>query len=217
MLRSRLPLSSLRRVRLFALAVLLTLTASSSTSTASADGLTGSETARLARGETVVREQDLVRGDRQYVGGVTYTLIDAAPSELASLLEDVDMYKKVLPRTKKARLVAKEGADRVIELVHGNAMMEAEYAILVRRESKGEYRFWMDVTRKHEIDDCWGFFRLEPMQGAKGEARVLLTYGVLVDVGPGIVRELFEEKVRAALLGVPQSVRRHVADRRSIN
>jgi len=40
-----------------------------------------------------------------------------------------------------------------------------------------------------------------------------LTLGVLVDVGPGIVRGLFEERVRAAMLSVPQLVQRHLARR----
>jgi hypothetical protein len=33
-------------------------------------------------------------------------------------------------------------------------------------------------------------------------------------MGPGIVRDLFEERVRAALLSVPQLVRRQVAELR---
>ena len=45
--------------------------------------------------------------------------------------------------------------------------------------------------------------------------RALLTYAILVDVGPGIVRDLFEERVRAALLSVPQLVRRYVAEGRN--
>ena len=34
----------------------------------------------------------------------------------------------------------------------------------------------------------------------------------VVDNGPGIVRNMFEEKVRARLLSVPQLVRRYVAE-----
>src|SRR5690606_5173265 len=98
-------------------------------------------------------------------------------------------------------------------LAQGNALMEAEYTIRVRR-TRNEARFWLDPSRPHGIDDAWGFFRYQPFVGANGEPRVLLTYGVLVDMGPGIVRELFEERVRAALLSVPQLVRREVAELR---
>jgi hypothetical protein len=179
-------------------------------------GLTRGESERLARGETVVRAQDFERGDRRYVGGVTYALLDTSAAEVAALLEDVDAYRRVLPRTKSARLVADDGRDRFIELQQGNALVQAEYTLRVRREPRGpgaaqEYRFWLDPSRPHGIDDAWGFFRLEPLSGPGGEPRVLLTYAVLVDVGPGIVRDFFEERLRAALLSVPELVRRHVA------
>jgi hypothetical protein len=186
--------------------------------------LTRGESEVLRRGETVVREQTLERGDRRYVGGITYTVLDASASEVAALLEDVDAYRRVLPRTKRARLVSQEGTDKLVEILQGNALMEAEYTIRVRKEphssvgvgssSSQEYRFWLEPSRPHGIDDAWGYFRLEPFTGASGEPRVLFTYAVLVDVGPGIVRELFEERFRAALLSLPQLVRRQVADLR---
>jgi hypothetical protein len=91
--------------------------------------------------------------------------------------------------------------------------MEAQYTVRVRRSSH-EARFWLDPTRPHGIDDAWGFFRYEPFVTPSGEEHVLLTYGVLVDVGPGIVRELFESRLRTALLSVPQLVRRQVAELR---
>lgn len=177
---------------------------------ARADSLSAAEAARLARGETVVREQTIDRGDRHYVGGVTYTFLDATPGEIAALLDDVEGYRRLLPGTKTARHVGAVRGDTLVELVQGNALYEARYTIRVRK-GPHEMRFWLEPTRPHEIDDAWGFFRVEPFVGPSGEERVLLTYGVLVDVGPGIVRELFEERVRAAMLSVPQLVRRYVA------
>lgn len=203
-----------------------------------AEGLNAGEATRLKRGETVVREQTFESGDRHYVGGITYTVVDASTAELSAMLEDVGTYRRVLPRTKRARLVGVEGKDMLIELAQGNALLEAEYTLRVRpvvaaavpsiapptsgaslppREGTREFRFWLDGSRPHGIDDAWGFFRLEPIPGPGGDARVLLTYGVLVDVGPGLVRDLFEERLRAALLSVPQLVRRYVAENRRTN
>jgi hypothetical protein len=179
---------------------------------AHADSLTRNEEARLERGETVIRPQTLDRGDQHYVGGVTYTVLSASAAEVFALFDDVSAYQKVLPKTKGARKVGVEKGDTLIELVQGNALYEATYTIRVRRTG-GEMKFWLEPTRPHEIDDAWGFFRMEPFMTATGEERVLLTYGVLVDVGPGIVRELFEERVRAAMLSVPQLVQRHLARR----
>lgn len=180
---------------------------------AHADALTAVETARLERGETVTREQTVDREDRRYVGGVTYTVLGVSAAELTTLLEDVSAYRHLLPRTKRARHLGTDHGDTLVELVQGNALYEATYTIRLRRTAGAagrEVRFWLEPTLPHEIDDAWGFFRIEPFVSKTGEPQVLLTYGVLVDVGPGIVRELFEERVRTAMLSVPQLVRRYV-------
>lgn len=180
------------------------------------ESLSTDESKRLARGETVVRESTWERGERRYVGGLTYTVLDASSAEIAAILEDVGSYRSVLPRTKRARLVNRRGPDTFVELLSGNDIMEEEYTIVVRRyEGESEFRFWLDPGRPHGIDDAWGFFRLAPFEGARGEPRVLLTYAILVDVGPGIVRGLFEERLRATILSVPQLLTRAVAEKKS--
>ena len=122
----------------------------------------------------------------------------------------------MLPRTKRVKLVAIEpNGDRLVELVQGTVLVEATYTIRVRYfPAIREVRFWLETSRPHEIDDAFGYFRVEPFVGPGGEEQALLTYAVLVDIGPGIVRELFEERVRTALLSVPQLVRRVVAEAR---
>ena len=182
---------------------------------AHADKLTSDESERLGRGETVVREHTWEPGySARYIGGVTYTIVDATASETNNILEDVASFRRVLPRTKRVKLVSIEpNGDRLVELVQGTALMEAEYTLRVRNyPARREVRFWLETSRPHEIDDAFGYFRVEPLIGSAGEQRALLTYAILVDIGPGIVRDLFEERVRAALLTVPQLVRRYVAE-----
>jgi hypothetical protein len=200
------------------IAVLGVLALLASAPAARGDVLSERESIRLERGETVIREHTWEPGrSARFIGGVTYTVVDATAPEIAAMFDDVDAYRRVLPRTKRARLVSIErNGDRLVELVQGTALVEATYTIRVRQDAptstRREVRFWLEPTRPHEIDDAWGFFRIEPFIGASGEQRVLLTYAILVDIGPGIVRELFEERVRAALLSVPQLVRRYVAE-----
>jgi hypothetical protein len=179
----------------------------------------GNETERLARGETVVFDQVVDRGGHRYVGGTTYTIIDASKPELDSLFVDMSAYRQLLPRTKAARLIGVSGPDFFVELRQGNSLVETSYTIRVRREDLASggrnvggsvYRFWLDRSKPHGIEDAWGYFRLEPLpDGSSGTPRVLLTYGILVDVGPGIVRDLFEERLRQLALTVPQLVRRY--------
>ena len=186
---------------------------------ARADSLTPSEMSRLAHGETVSRLQTIDGDAHRYVGGVTYTVMDSTPEEMASLLDDVASYLHVLPKTKSARLVGTKGGDALIELRQGNDVYETSYTVRVHRvpdEGRGKtVRFWLDPSRPHGIDDAWGFFRVEALAAGPGEhaehGRVLLTYGVLLDMGSGIGRLLFEEKVRGLMLSVPELVRVYVA------
>lgn len=187
---------------------------------AHADPLSTSETARLDRGEMIVREQTWEIGDRRYIGGLTYTVVDASAAEVAAVLDDVSAYRRVLPRTKHVRLLKQRGNERFVHVVQGNALVETSYTVRVRNEpsidpmhpESREIRFWLEPSLPHGIDDAWGFFRIQPFVAPNGAPRVLLTYGVLVDVGPGLVRDLFEERVRAAMLTVPDLVRRYVAE-----
>lgn len=198
------------RLRVTALLVALALSAPLS---ARADALSTDERARLSRGETVIREHTWTPGaEARFIGGVTYTIVDSTAAEVNAMFDDVEAYRRVLPSTKSARFVGRSKGDLLVELVQGNAVASAEYTIRVRR-SGTEYRFWLEPNRKHEIDDAFGFFRVEPFIDDAGNERVLLTYAILVDIGAGIVRDLFEERVRAAFLSVPQLVRRYVAER----
>lgn len=193
-------------------------------SIAHADEPFGSEdAARLARGDTLTFEQTVEKAHRRYVGGITYTVVDGSVSELTTLLEDVRAYRQLLPHTKQARLIGVNGDDFFVELRQGTSLLETTYTIRVRRGEGGRlFRFWLDPTKPHGIADAWGFFRISPLRGdgggdgaglvAGGTAdgpRVLLTYGILVDVGPGIVRDLFEARLRTLVLTVPQLVRQY--------
>jgi hypothetical protein len=61
----------------------------------------------------------------------------------------------------------------------------------------------MEPSRPHGIEDVWGFFRIEPVE----LDRSLVTYGILIDMGAGPLRSLFENRVRELALTVPQRVR----------
>jgi hypothetical protein len=172
---------------------------------ARADGLTPTEQARLNRHETVVRAHTLDHGDHHYIGGLTYTVLDASADEVAALLDDADALQKVLPRTKDAHYTGRLGGDRLLEVTQGNALMEATYTVRIKRDPS-EARFWLEPSLPHGIDDAWGFFRWQSW----AEGQTLLTYGVLVDVGG---MGVFEDRIRAALLSVPQHVRRQLAAR----
>lgn len=179
---------------------------------AKADALTVDESAQLSRGDTVIRAQTLERGEHRYVGGVTYTALDATVGELDAIFDDVATWQKILPRTKSAVKVGERDGDILVELRQGSSLFETSYTIRVRKDAaSGCVRFWLDPSRPHGIDDAWGFFRV----AALADGRALVTFAVLVDMGDGLGRALFEERVRAATFAVPQRLRGYVAQLRA--
>lgn len=181
-----------------AAALLVTTTSA----TARADGLSADETAKLLRGESVSREQHMSRGTRRYVGGVTYTVMDATQGDLGAVLDDVAAWRRFLPRTRDAQRVGSAGEDMLVQITHGSALVQVGYTLRVHRDEHG-VRFWMDTHRAHDIEDAWGFFRTEPL----GDGRTLVTYGILIDMGDGILRDMFEDRVKELALEVPDHVR----------
>jgi len=177
---------------------------------ARADGLTTDETSRLLRGETVARTQELARGPRRYVGGVTYTVIDGSLDDLAAVLDDVRYWRRFLPKTRDARRVGTVDGDTLVRVTHGSAIVQVGYVLRVHREGN-VVRFWMDESRAHDIEDAWGFFRAEPT----ADGRTLVTYGILVDMGDGLLRDLFEPRMRQLALEVPDLVRDVVLERQA--
>jgi hypothetical protein len=94
------------------------------------------------------------------------------------------------------------GDDSLIEVTHGNAILQVTYTMRVHREARSA-RFRLEPRRRHDIEDVWGFLRAEPL----ADGRTILTYGVLVDMGPGLLRDLFENRVGATALTVPERMR----------
>jgi hypothetical protein len=178
--------------------------------TARADGLEASERSRLMRGETVARTQELARGARRYVGGVTYTIVDGSPDEVGAVLDDVSAWRRFLPRTRNAERVGAAGDDPLVRVTHGSALVRVAYTLRVHRDGR-VVRFWMDPSRPHDIEDAWGFFRSEALP----DGRTLVTYGILIDMGDGILRDMFEPRVRELALEVPDHVRDVLTERQA--
>lgn len=179
---------------------------------------TPDELGRLLAGEVIVQEDTVENQDRRYVGGVAKVVIAAPVADVAAALDDVGAYGSFLPRTRSVRWIglSRKSGDAVVQLEQGTAMAHGHYTVRIRKERIGQegtgtVRFWLDPSFSHDIADARGFFRVEPMRGNK----TLLTYMILVDLGPGILRRFFEERVRRAALSTPLLVRGYVEDRTS--
>lgn len=180
---------------------------------AEAETLSPEERERLGRGELVRRSVDLEMPDGPYFGGISYALIDAAPAAVMAVLLDPAAYLSILAMTLEAKVIGRKGDNLLLSLVQGSRRFgTAAYTLAVRRESPSLLRFWLDPDYLHEIEDCWGYFKLTP-EGPGGQ-RCLLTFAALVRLESGLIRMLFTEKIRGYALETPARVRSYLGQKR---
>ena len=168
-----------------------------------ARALSSGEMKQIEAGAVVTRPVRFQYDQRRYVGGVSYQLVKASPHEVLAALVDVDRLAAILPRTRSVRLVAAASHAAQFELTQGNSLVQAQYGILLVRHSRDELRFWLDKGRPHDIEDVWGYFRAQRFDAD----HTLMTVGVALDLGPGIVRLLFEDHIQRLILATPQRIR----------
>jgi hypothetical protein len=170
--------------------------------------LTAAEWRVLESGAPVHHARQLTRDDRRYLGTVSYELVRASPATVLGALDDIHALPELLPQTKRASLVDSGPDWRRVELVQGNDWVQATYTVRLEPDTGG-FRFRLDRTRPHGIDDVWGYFRVEPFD----RERSLVTVAAAVDVGSGIVRFLFSDAIENAILTTPYLIRQY-AERR---
>jgi carbon monoxide dehydrogenase subunit G len=167
------------------------------------------ELAGLDHGDVVKRPLELDLPGGIHVAGLSYAVIAAPPAAVWSALLDARTYLAILPLTMEAREVDRRGDERWVVLRHGVRWASVAYtAHVVPTPEDGTVRFWLDPDRPHEVDDAWGFFRVE----ARSDGRTLLSYGAVVDLGHGFAGLFFKEKIRRHALETPRLLRRWVEE-----
>lgn len=160
------------------------------------------QAADLARGTSIVEPVDYGHGDHRFVGGVSYLVVDDDVAHLSSIARDVTRFRELLPNVVDARLVSIAPSGKAkVRVVHAVGPMRGAYTLDIAFSEEGRVgRFYLDKKADNSIDDAWGFVRFTPLSGGK---RTLVTWGVLFDLGPGILRSMFESRIRRAALSYP--------------
>lgn len=177
--------------------------------------LSPEEIERLEQGEVISRDDTVEQDGRRWIGGVSYAIVDATTSRVGETLDDVRSYSEILPKVRMVRWIAltREG-DAVIQLEQGTAIAHGRYTLAIRREREPHgaemVRFWLDGRFPRDLADARGWYRLEPIEGG----RTLVTYVVMIDLGPGLFKHLFEEKIRRSALRAPLLLRRYFEARK---
>ncbi|HEX3777447.1 MAG TPA: SRPBCC family protein [Polyangiaceae bacterium] len=169
--------------------------------------LSRTERDALLAGDVVSRPMHFETPRGSYVGGLSYSIVNAPAANVLVALSNVDTLPQALPRTKAAHLIDVEGTVARVELVQGQGAIEASYTVrLERAPGRSELRFRLDPTRPHDIEDVFGFFRVEPF----GEGKSLVTVAAAIDLGPGIASLFFSDAVERVVLGAPRQIRDYV-------
>jgi hypothetical protein len=173
---------------------------------AEARALSPEDIEHLDHGELVRVPLDFEIRGADYFGGISYGVIHAPLERVMAALLDSQAYTSLLPMTLEARVLGRQGIDLRLYLRQGKRVANAEYVLLVRRESPGLLRFWLDPDEPHDVGDLFGYFRVQPW----GKDATLLTYAALLHLELGMVKMLFSETIRRYALGTPGLVRAYV-------
>ena len=175
-------------------------------------GLTAAQQHTLRAGGRVEQFVQLERAGQRYVGGISYALVRAEPSQVFEVLNQLSTLSQVLPSTRNTRIIDRSGNRVRVELEQGNSMVSTTFTVFFELEPPDSHldprvvRFWLDPSKPHSVDDLWGFFRATRYD----EQHSLVAVGALVDLGPGVIRMLFEERIQRSILRMPNRIRETV-------
>lgn len=175
-------------------------------------GLTPEQHQTLRTGGRVEELVELERQGQRYVGGVSYALVRAEPRQVFDVLNQLSTLSEVLPQTRNTRIIERSGNNVRVELEQGNSMVSTRFTVFFQleppegRDDPRVVRFWLDPSQPHSIDDVWGFFRATRYDAQHS----LVSVGALVNLGPGLIRMLFEQRIQRAILRMPNRIRRTV-------
>ena len=161
----------------------------------------------LLGGDVVSRPMHFDTDAGSYLGGISYSIVHAPAATVLVALSSVEALPQALPRTKSARLIDVRGSEARVELVQGRGALEASYTVRIERvPGRSELRFWLDPTRPHDIEDVFGFFRVEPF----GEGQSLVTVAAALNLGSGVASLFFSDAIERTVLSAPRQIRDYV-------
>jgi hypothetical protein len=148
------------------------------------------------------------RGSLELLGGTSYQVIDAPRDVVWRALLDTSHYHRMMPQVLEARLVRAAPSQRTVFMRQGAGFVEASYYLRVKTDEKrGDITFSIDENHPHDLRAAWGFYTVRPYGDG---SKTLLAYGVMADIGGGMLRAMMRNEVHDWMLKVPWTVKRFV-------
>lgn len=193
-----------------ALAALLLceLTADARADAQTTGGFSVEERALLERGRLVSRPHR-PSAREQWLGGVSFQVIERPPAEVWRALEDVPAYRHMLPGTELTRDDGLEDGARVVFVRQSSMGLTASYWLHMRcNRVTRSVSFELDTSRPHDVSEARGFLEIRAFPGQP--RRTLVTWGVRTVLGGGALDGMFRDIVEPWLLRVPSTMKQYL-------
>lgn len=169
-------------------------------------GFTAEERRRLDDGELVVRPVARRRGALRLIGGSSWQVIDLPPEVTWRALCDAGSYDRMLPAAQETRVVAHRPGQRVVRVSHAVGFVSARYHLRMRYDhERRDISFSLDERRPNDLRAAWGFLSVAPFEG--DPERSLVSYGVMADLGGGVLGGILRGQIHEWMLRVPRTIR----------
>src|SRR5262249_28281424 len=136
--------------------------------------------------------------------------------DVMAIANDPGTYTEILSATKEARIMSRRGRDMQVYLRQGEWFASVSYVMLVRRESSNLLRFWLDPSESHDLDDGWGFLRVDPWikppwfrMYARPRPRSIITWGMLMRIDSHERKLRYSEVIRRGAMATPALLAMH--------
>lgn len=168
---------------------------------------TPEETARLDRGELVVRPTHRRRGALRLVGGASWQVVQMPPEGVWRAVLDTASYTHMIPLLSQARVVSHAADRRLVYMEHQSGPLNVSYYLNTHVQAeRRDLTFTIDSGHPHSITAAWGFFTVRPYEGG----RSLISYGIMADVGDGMIAGFLRPRVHSWMMRVPSMMRSYI-------
>ncbi|HJL17120.1 MAG TPA: SRPBCC family protein [Sandaracinaceae bacterium LLY-WYZ-13_1] len=203
--RPRGPTAGRTRRLAAPVAVLLAIAGLSSRTTAQRDGraFTADERRRLAAGELVRRDITLDEDGHAMFGGTSFMRVRMPLERVWRVVRDPSIFPRLVPSLEHVEVVARRGDELVLRMHHRYALASTQYHVRMRVDGAARrISFHLDRSRPHDVRAGRGFLELR----AWGDD-TMVSWGMLADVGAGILQEVFGPFLNEWLLIPPRCLR----------
>ncbi len=162
------------------------------------------ERRRLLARELVTRPRQWRREGGHYLGGTSFQRVRAPREAVWAAVTRTNNYPDLIPGVDRVRTIVDGGDRRVVYLHHSYSFVSIGYYAVVHIDrNRWTIRFDLDRTRPNDVRDGRGFITVDRYRDRES----VVTWGVMADVGSGILTGVLTALLRDRILRVPSCVR----------